>query len=48
MFKYMPMNDVRKWLEKLMSNNDQDETAMRDTMFAFIRSSWTWRGEWWP
>ena len=38
MFKYMPTNDVRKWLEKLMSNNDQDELAMRDTMFAFIQS----------
>lgn len=38
MFKYLPTNDVRKWLEKLMSNNDQDETAMQDTMFAFIQS----------
>ena len=38
MFRYMPTMDVRKWLEKLMSNNDQDETAMKDTMFAFIQS----------
>jgi len=38
MFRYMPTNDVRKWLEKFMSENQEDETAMRDIMFAFIQS----------
>ena len=38
MFRYMPTNDVRKWLEKFMSENQGDETAMRDIMFAFIQS----------